>query len=73
MFFKGGQIMVVRPARRFCFSKRDVLPWGTISSTCAAKQQLKNQNLQMSPEKYKNKSSQENDDQGIKPIYTPAS
>ena len=27
----------------------------------------------MSPEKYKNKSSQENDDQGIKPIYTPAS
>ena len=27
----------------------------------------------MSPEKYKNKSSHENDDQGIKPIYTPAS
>ena len=73
MFLREGQIIIVRPARGFCLSKIDESPWGTIFSTCAAKQQLKNQNLQMSPEKYKNKSSQENDDQGIKPIYTPAS
>ena len=73
MYFRGGQIIIVRSARRFCLSTTDVSPSGKIFSTCAVKQQQKNQNLQMSPEKYKNKSSQENDDQGIKPIYTPAS